>query len=50
MESSWDAVLHANLSSEEPISIVELQGLGRDIWQGQDAQEYVDSERSAWNG
>jgi hypothetical protein len=31
-------------------SILQLQGLGKEIWQGVDAQEYVDQERSAWNG
>lgn len=31
-------------------SILELQGMGADIWQGIDAQEYVDSERSSWRG
>lgn len=31
-------------------SILELQGLGKEIWQGIDAQEYVDSERASWNG
>ncbi|ELS04205.1 hypothetical protein Xen7305DRAFT_00039330 [Xenococcus sp. PCC 7305] len=29
---------------------MELEGLGKDIWQGIDAQEYVDQERSSWNG
>jgi hypothetical protein len=31
-------------------SVMELCGLGQEIWQGQDAQEYVDSERASWNG
>ncbi len=31
-------------------SILELRGLGKDIWQGIDAQEYIRSERSSWNG
>lgn len=44
------ARLQAHSSAEKPVSIVELQGLGREIWQGRDAQEYVDRERSAWNG
>jgi hypothetical protein len=29
-------------------SITELRGLGKEIWQGQDAQEYVDQERDSW--
>ena len=31
-------------------SVMELCGLGQEIWQGQDAQEYVNSERASWNG
>jgi len=31
-------------------SILELQGLGKEIWRGIDAQDYVDQERAAWNG
>lgn len=31
-------------------SITELRGLGKEIWQGQDAQEYVDQERDSWAG
>lgn len=31
-------------------SVVELKGLGKDIWNGEDAQEYVNRERAAWNG
>ncbi len=31
-------------------SILELQGLGKEIWQGIDTQEYVDRERASWNG
>lgn len=29
-------------------SIRELRGLGKEIWQGVDAQEYVRAERAAW--
>lgn len=31
-------------------SIMELAGLGKDIWGGMDAQDYVDQERASWNG
>jgi len=30
-------------------SILELEGLGKEIWEGIDAQEYVDRERSSWD-
>jgi len=29
-------------------SVMELQGLGKEIWQGMDAQEYVNRERASW--
>lgn len=31
-------------------SILELEGLGKEIWEGIDAQEYVDRERASWDG
>jgi len=31
-------------------SILELQGLGKDIWSELEPQEYVDRERASWNG
>ena len=40
---------HAD-SNEQHLSILELRGLGKEIWQGIDAQEYVDGERHSWNG
>ncbi|MEA1908832.1 MAG: hypothetical protein U9N43_07380 [Euryarchaeota archaeon] len=30
-------------------SILELQGLGKEIWQDIDAQKYVDRERASWD-
>jgi hypothetical protein len=34
----------------EPLhSIMELCGLGKEIWEGIDAQEYVNGERDSWN-
>ncbi|WP_008316926.1 hypothetical protein [Leptolyngbya sp. PCC 6406] len=31
-------------------SIMELEGLGKKTWYGIDAQEYVNQERTSWNG
>lgn len=31
-------------------SILELRGLGAEVWGQIDAQEYVDRERDSWNG
>ena len=47
------AVLSAHLKQLVPDSghsIMELEGLGKEIWQNIDAQEYVRRERSSWNG
>ena len=30
--------------------IMELEGLGKEVWEGIDAQEYVNAERDSWNG
>lgn len=37
-------------STEPEHSIMELCGLGSEISQGIDAQEYVNQERASWNG
>jgi len=34
---------------ETRTSILQLQGLGKEIWRGIDAQKYVDGERASWN-
>ncbi len=31
-------------------SILELQGMGKEIWKNIDAQDYIDKERESWNG
>jgi plasmid stability protein len=30
-------------------SILELQGLGKELWQGIDTDEYIDAERKSWD-
>jgi hypothetical protein len=30
-------------------SVMELEGLGADIWKGIDAQQYVRTERESWD-
>ena len=36
-------------NGEKTHDIRELRGLGKEIWQGQDAQEYVDRLREEWD-
>ena len=38
------------VAPEPQHSIMELCGLGKEIWEGIDAQEYVNNERASWNG
>ncbi len=42
--------LEQERASGKTHSILELKGLGREIWKGIDAQAYVKRERSSWNG
>jgi hypothetical protein len=44
------AFLQRRISMPPRRSILELQGLGKQLWQGLDAQAYVDQELNAWNG
>jgi hypothetical protein len=37
-------------SASGSASVMELCGLGREVWKDIDAQEYVARERSSWNG
>lgn len=38
-----------NKSTVSPRSLRELRGLGKEIWAGIDAQEYIDQERETWD-
>jgi len=40
----------SNSPDETKHSILEFRGLGAEIWEGIDAQEYVNRERDSWNG
>ena len=38
-------------SDERPLrSIVELDGLGKSIWEGVDPDRYIEEERRTWDG
>ena len=36
------------LGSEEPVTFASICGAGKDIWQGEHAQEYVNRLRDEW--
>ena len=44
------ASLHGAVGRESRRSLLELQGLGKSIWQGIDVKEYLRRERASWNG
>ena len=44
------SLLRRQLVSPRRRSILELQGLGKEIWEGIDVETYVDRERESWIG
>lgn len=42
-------ILSAALEAPKELSILELRGLGKEIWEGIDAAEYVRRERDSWD-
>lgn len=43
-------IVREQVKEKKPHSILELRGLGKEIWQGVDVQDYIDRERASWNG
>jgi hypothetical protein len=44
------AQLRRQISGRPRHGITALRGLGKEIWRGVDAQEYVHQERDGWDG
>ena len=44
------AIIVRDKALKKKRSIMELKGLGKEIWEGIDAQKYVNMERKSWNG
>lgn len=42
-------ILTEVLEEPEPLSILDLQGLGKELWAELDAAEHVDAERRTWD-
>jgi len=42
-------ILSAALEEPESLSILELQGLGKEVWAEVDAAEHVEAERRSWD-
>ncbi|MDP3979917.1 MAG: hypothetical protein Q8Q33_00735 [Chlamydiota bacterium] len=43
------ARLKKTIGQKKKNSIMQLEGLGANIWKGIDAQDYVQKERDAWD-
>jgi len=42
-------LLSEALERPKPASIMELKGLGKDLWRGIEGADHVDAERDAWD-
>ncbi len=42
-------LLSEALETAKPLSILELQGLGKELWRGVDAASHVAAERASWD-
>lgn len=49
VEAYQDMGQELNPQSHQQRSLLELEGLGAEIWQSVDAQKYVDDLRTEWN-
>ena len=38
------------LEAPEPLSILELKGLGKEHWRGVDPSDHIEKERASWDG
>jgi plasmid stability protein len=42
-------ILSEVLARDEPLSILDSQGLGKEFWEGMDAAQHVAGERDSWD-
>jgi plasmid stability protein len=42
-------ILAEAVEGRRTYSILELQGLGKEVWKGIDADEHVEAERKSWD-
>lgn len=44
------ALARQQIAAPQQHSILELEGLGKEIWQGINVEDYINEERDSWNG
>jgi hypothetical protein len=44
------SMLRQRTTSKPKHSILELEGLGKEVWEGVDVEEYIKKERDSWGG
>jgi hypothetical protein len=44
------ADLRQRIEGQQYHNIMELKGLGKELWQGMDVDKYIEEERSSWRG
>jgi len=49
LSDEFDGVLILKVITGKKNDFSGIKGIGKEIWQGTDAQEYVNQERSEWN-
>lgn len=42
-------ILEKAVEGRRTYSILELQGLGKEVWKGIDADEHIEAERKSWD-
>jgi plasmid stability protein len=42
-------ILSAALETPKPTSILELRGLGKELWEGIEPAKHVETERESWD-
>ena len=42
--------IQLDIAGQPEHSLLELQGLGQDIWNGLDIDQYIREERASWDG
>lgn len=42
--------LSKRMAASQSHSLLELRGLGKELWNGVDPEEYLRKERSSWDG